>query len=309
VTTPAAGGAFEAATGAVTGSEGVQPQGGQGAPAAGQQQDQGGAPQGGLYDKYLANIPKQLHGTVTEAFKTWDSDVTKRQQGLQTQLSAFQPLIDSGADPTQLQAAHEFLAWMQEDPKAALAMAAQTFEVDLGQLGATPGDGQEGQQQQVQGQPAGPGSQQGGDIPPWFQQFQEDYGQDKQLLQLLAQAQVSQHEQQEMDQQVSEIEDELRSQTQAAGVDVADPQVQNFLLQALAATDDNVAPQQAVATAVKQWQDLTAAIRGQAANAGAPSVLPGGGGLPTQQVDPATLSPGDRRKALAARAAQLMQGG
>ena len=308
MTYPAAGGAADAAAGAVTGSEGVQPQGGQGAGDAGQQNDQGGQPQGGLYDKYLANIPKQLHGTVTEAFKTWDADVTKRQQGLQTQLTAFQPLIDSGADPTQLQAAKEFLDWIQEDPQAALAMAAQTFEVDLGQLGQAPADPQQGGQQ-VQGQPAGPGDQQVGEIPPWFAQFQESYGQDKQLLQLLAQAQVSQHEQQELDSQVSEIEGHLQSQTQAAGIDLADQNALNFLLQALAATDDNVPPQQAVAGAVKQWQDLTNAIRGQAANQGAPQVLRGGGGLPTQQVDPATLSPGDRRRALAQRAAQLMQGG
>lgn len=306
MTLPAAGGAADAAAGAVTGAEGVQPEG-QGAPDTGQQ-GQGGQPQGGLYDKYLANIPKQLHGTVTEAFKTWDADVTKRQQGLQTQFAPFQPLIDSGADPTRLQAANEFLEWMQEDPKAALAMAAQTFEVDLSELMGTPQGGTE-EQQQVQGQPAGPGNQPAGDIPPWFATFQEEYGQDKQLLQLLAQQAVSSHESQQMESQVAEIEQQLRSQAQAAGIDIADPNAQNFLLQALAATDDQTPPAQAVTAAVQQWQTLTQAIRGQAASQGAPSVLPGGGGLPTQQVDPASLSQGDRRRLVAQRAAQMMQGG
>lgn len=299
MTSPATDGGTSA-EGAVTGDQGVQPAGGapqdgQGAPDAGTQH--------GMYDKYLAAIPKGLHGTVTEAFKTWDADVTKRSQEQQSRYAPYQSLIDSGSDPQQLQAAQEFMAWMQEDPKAALALAAETFGVDFA------GNPTDGQGEPDQAQTAGEGTPAGGEIPPWFAEHQKSFQAQQQLVETMAQALVQQHQGQQMEQTVGELETHLRSAATAAQVDLDNPQAQDYILSRMAMTPDSVPPEKAAADAVKAWTDLTGAIRGSAASAGVPPVMGAGGGMPTQQVDPATLSTADRRKQVAENARRMMLGG
>lgn len=319
MTTPAAGGAADAAGGQAGQGGSVQPSGangaaGQGGSTAGQQGQaaggKGAADDSGLYAKYLENIPSQLHSTVIAAFKDFDGSVTKQQQGVRSEYAPWQPLIDSGADPQQLQAAGEFLQALQEDPEGLIRQLAGELGMDFGdgqQQPATPGQGgmDEGQQQ------AAPGLTQGSEIPPWFTDFQQQQEQTNQLVQLLSQAYVSQHEEAETTQQVDQLEEALMGAAQGAGVDLqGDPHAQNFVLAQLAGIDDSVPVDQAVGQAIQAWTDMVAGVRGSAQSQAMPTMLPAGGGLPTSQVDPATLSTADRRKLVAQNVMQRRaQGG
>jgi hypothetical protein len=329
VTSPATAAGAAAGTGAGTGGSGngVQPGGGssasgqgggtqggqqQDSPAGGQQAAGKGSEGSGLYDEYLQGIPAQLHGTVTEAFKKWDANVTKNQQGVRSQLAAYQPLIDSGADPQQLQVAHQFVEWLQEDPAEAMRQMMQTFELDpqelLGGQQQQPGAMTPGQQQGGtgdEGLTAGQGDPQGGETPPWFTQFQEQtFGPIQEMVQLMAQAQVQDHQSKQSEQEIDQLEQLLTSK----GVQLTegDPQLGYVLGQLALADGDDTPLEQVLDSALESWKGLQTTISGQTASANAPRVLSAGGGLPTQQVDPTSLSQKDRRALAVQRATEMM---
>lgn len=328
MTSPATAAGAAAGTGAGTGGSGngVQPgsgssasgqgagtQGGQqqGSPAGGQQAAGKGPESSGLYDEYLQGIPAQLHGTVTEAFKRWDANVTKNQQGVRSQLAAYQPLIDSGADPQQLQVAQDFIGWLQEDPAEAMRQMADHFGLDPQELfggqqqaGAmAPGQQQGGTGDE--GLTAGQGDPQSGEAPPWFAQFQEQtFKPIQEMVQLMAQAQVQDHQSRQSEQEIDQLEQMLQSK----GVQLVegDPQLSYVLGQLALADGDDTPMEQVLDSAIESWKGLQTTISGQTASANAPRVLSAGGGLPTQQVDPTSLSQKDRRALAVQRATEMM---
>ena len=307
------------AQGGTTGQGAVQPSGQQaggqgGAQPKGQQQGQAGQQaSNGLYDKYLAKFPAGLHGSLTEVFREWDADVTRRQQEVRSQYAPYESLVQSGADPQRLQAASELLDWLQEDPAAGMRLIAQELGVDLSELvdggqGGQPGAGAPGGAGD-EGLTAGQGDPQGGDAPPWFQQFQEQtFGPIQQMVHTMAQALVEQHQGQQTEQEIDQLEQLLESK--GVQLQEGDPKL-GYVLGQLAMLEAEGQPitEEAVTQAVQSWEQLRTTITGQQAGAQMPPVLPGGGGLPTQQVDPASLSQSDRRKLAAQRAAQMMAAG
>lgn len=314
---PAAGGAEG---GQVTGGQGgtVQPGGGssaagQGGNAQGATKDSGKGSDNGLYAEYLEGIPAQLHGVVTQAFQKWDGKVTQQQQGVRSQYAPYQQFVDAGIAPERLQAGADLLDWLQEDPQAGLQLLAGELGVDLGQLvgggqqqQAAPGAGFGGAGDEGQ---AGPGDPQGGEIPPWAAQWQTQLQEQQQLLQLLAQERVQELQGKQTEQELDQIEQVLRQAMSGAQIADDDTNAQDYILAQLSLTDENTPVEQAVADAVGKWQQLTSSLGAQRAQAQAPQVLRAGGGLPTQQVDPATLSQTDRRKLAVERVRQLQQGG
>lgn len=332
--TSPAGPAGAASSGGGTGGQGtggqegaVQPDGqragGQGGTSKGSQQQGTGTggtpasggqgPDNGLYAEFLRDIPTQLHPTLIERLKANDARVTQQQQSVRSQYAAYQPLIDAGADPQQLAAAHEFVQYLgQNDPEAVLQEMAEAWGIDLGQLvGGAGGQQQAGQGGMAdEGLSAGPGETPGAEAPPqWFTQFQQEtFGPIQEIVNLMAQAQVQQHQSQQSEQEITQLEQLLESK--GIPLQDGDPQLGFVLGQLALGDDENTPTEQLIDAALEQWNQFRSTIGGQAASAQAPRVMPaGGGGLPTQQIDPASLSQKDRRALAVQRAKQLMAGG
>lgn len=309
--TPAGEGAQGA--GSQPAGSGAQPTGGsspagQGKTAGqqGGQQAAAGQDDNALYAKYLNGIPSQIHPQMIAAFKDFDGNVTRQQQQVRSQYEPWQGLMDAGADPAQAQVGLDFLNWLQENPAEALPLIAQQLGVDFGgPAGEAGAAGELGAQDEGLAGDFGSEDPDGNNLPPQFQQFgqqltqlSQDHRETRELLNLLAQDRVQQHESQQMDEQVTQLETELTPLLQQAGIDPNDPGSEAALDLVFSAMERGQSP----ADAVARWTNLQQSVAGRQASAGQPQLLGAGGGMPTEQVDPATLSQKDRR-ALAVQSA------
>jgi hypothetical protein len=292
VTSPASGAEGPAQ---VTGDAGVQPQGGSTAKGQGEAK-QGANGQAGhpAWAEYLKDIPAGLHSAVTPAFSKWDQDMTAKLNSVQQQYAPWQSLIDGGADPERVSGAVELLGMLEENPAEAVALLAQHF--GLGQDGQQEGDGGQGDGE------LGPSELDGDEVPDWARELQQGYQQNSELLDLVAQKIVADGQAAEMESAVDDLEGQLLPLMEQAKVDRNDEDAMDFIFAQLT---NGKSPQEAVG----RWSQFRTSLAGQQASAAAPQVLPAGGGLPTQQVDPTTLSTKDRRALAVQRARQLMQEG
>ena len=304
MTSPAAG---AEGPGQVTGGD-AQPAGGSSTASQGKADQQGKAKDGATgnghpaWAEYLKDIPAGLHGAVTPAFSKWDADMSAKLSQVQQQYAPFQSLLDAGKDPQRITAASELLDMIEEDPQGALAQLAMHFQVP----GFEYGDGEEGDGGQGDGE-LGPSDQDGEELPSWAQGFQQQLQQSGEMLDLVAQWIVKNGQEAEQEAAVDQLESELTPLLDQAKIpyqgDQADDDALEFIFSQLA---NGKAPQEAV----QRWTALQTKIGGQQASATAPQVLPAGGGLPTQQMDPTKpLSRNDRRAMAVQRAQQLMREG
>jgi hypothetical protein len=295
VTSPATG---AEGAGQVTGGD-VQQGSGSSAPGqggTGQQGQQGG--QGHpAYQQYLSNIPQSLHSAVIPAFQQWDKDMAAKLGQVQQQYAPFQSLLDGGKDPQRITAANQLLDMIEENPAAALSELASHFGVDFG--------GDEGDGGQGEGELGSP-DEGAEDLPQWAQEMMQGHQQNSELLDLVAQKIVQDGQEAELQSAVDDLESQLSPLLQQAGIpfegDQADTDALDFVFAQLT---NGASPQDAVS----KWTAFKAKLGGMQASQGAPQVLPGGGGLPTQQVDPKTLSQKDRRALAVQRIRQLQGGG
>ena len=91
------------------------------------------------WSEYLTDIPEGYKGLVSDKFREWDSNVTKRFQEIHNQyepLKAYQSFAQNSVDPEMLQAGLALFQRLQADPQA--------FYQQLGEhFGLTPQQAQE----------------------------------------------------------------------------------------------------------------------------------------------------------------------
>jgi hypothetical protein len=267
--------------GVETGGQQVS-QGQSGTGNLGQQQAQGQSP----YAQYLNNLPETVRPMVEPIFKQWDTDTTQRFQGLQEQLSGYEPyqeLFDNYEAEGLSQAAQ--LVEMLNDPQGAEQIFRQLAQV----LGY---DIEGGDQQQQQMNPQDPYNepQQQFNLAqdPAFQQLQQGLG-------TIAQQIQQQQEQAQMQQELQSVESEFGDlMSQHFGEQEVPVEVEKMILTIAAQTGDLPGAFDMYKQSVgQQAQQLnrpgqTAPIVGGGAN----------GSMPSNNIDLAHATP-EQRKALA----------
>jgi hypothetical protein len=246
------------------------------------------------YAEYLSKIPEGFRGVVEPIFKEWDQGVNKRFEQVHSRYDPYKPFIESQVDPRLMRSALDFYELVNTDPKRVYEALAEHFGNVQGQGQALdePEEefdlGEGGQTQQV-------------DITkhPQFVQL-------KQQMDALVNGMQEQVQQREQQQLAAEGEQWLESRHTAAedylknkvGI-TPDKNTWNYiygttiaLSQANPNGDNDAAFAQAVDSYVEQINTFR---RTPSANGNAPTVLPTGGGTPSNVI-PNDISDKDRRK-------------
>jgi hypothetical protein len=246
---------------------------------------QGGTVEGGeapglnpAWTEALSAIPEQFHQTLTPHFQQWDQSAQQRIEQANSQVKTFegfQPFIDSGISPQDLEQAAQLAYMVQTDPQTVYNALAEAHGFGSGETVSQGTEGEEGAE---------------GLQDPRFEEFAQQQQQMQQGLDLVAQtllqqeqSKISQAADAKLDAEISELK------TKYPTFD------ENYFLSLMA----NGASSEEAATA---YQQLTQNILQQNPRPFAPTVMGnsgGGTGLPSQAIDPTKLSGKDRRALVA----------
>ena len=225
------------------------------------------------WSNYLTDLPDSVKPLVEPIFRQWDSDTTKRFQDVHSQyesLKPYQEIVTAGWDYSDVQQAIQLAATLNDNPQAIYDALVENY-----------GYGQE------QGQEA---QQDDG-----FDEEQVDprFAQLEQMTNQMAEIMVAQQNEQTAKREDAELDNLLTSlKTEHGDYD------EKFVLARMFAGDS---PQEAVAA-------FQQAIGTYAANRPTPPVIMGsGGGLPSQTVNPASMSDRDRKALITQMLAQAAQ--
>lgn len=216
---------------------------------------------------YLTDLPDSVKPLVEPIFKKWDGDVTQRFQTVHSEyepLKPFQQVVDSGWGFDDVQQALTLAATLNENPQAVYDALVQHYG-----FGAAPTE---------QGQ-SDTGLQQPEEVDPRFARLEQMTEAMAQIMQQQQAAQQAAMEDAQLAQQLStlksqhgEFDDEYVMTKVYAG-----------------ATWDQ---------AIKSYQDLVGKVA-QNRPADPPVIMGAGGGLPSQAINPATMSDKDRKALVA----------
>lgn len=212
-----------------------------------------------VYWNELNSLPEDVRPLVEPIFKEWDTNVAKRLQGVHSEYEPYKPLFDEW-EPEALSSALGLAQALEENPQEVIAQLAEAYGIDLGQGAASP---QQSEPQAVEEDTS---------TEPDDPRFQ--------LLEALARTVIEEREQRSMAEAQAELDTVLEGLRQQYG-----DYDENYVLSLIA---NEVEPEQAVAMFQQSVQQYAAKLNAPQANA--PTVLGQGGGYPSQQVDPATLS-------------------
>jgi hypothetical protein len=260
----------------------VPVQGPDSTPVTDSNNDQGSG--GNPWDSYVTELPESVRPLVEPIFKKWDADVTQKFQSVHSQYEpykGYEPVIQSGYDPEDIQQAIAIAEALNENPRA-------IYDALLEQYGPQWNVAVQGEQGQ-NGPDAGDNSDLGY-TDPKLQQIE-------QMTNAMAEILLSQREQEEAAREDAELEQYLGALKEKYGEYDAD-----FVLAKMYAGMDGE-------QAVQQYQQLVEQARAQAPRPNAPVVLGSGGGLPSQQIDPAQLNNKDTKALVAQLLAQAAQSG
>lgn len=220
-----------------------------------QQQQQQTSP----YAQYLEKLPETARPLADPVFKEWDANVTQRFQQLHSQYAWAKPWeeIAQEYEPDAVSQAIQIQQALTSDPEGFYKALAEAY-------------GFNGQQNGEQGQPQEPGET--GPVDPRIDQLQQTVNQLTEFI--MGQHQQTQEQQEE--QQFIQLLTELQEKHGQYDVD--------YVLAKIAAGDD---PE----TAILAYKALAGQNSANASGQQAPVVLGGGGGMPSQTVDPKTFSP------------------
>jgi hypothetical protein len=245
------------------------------------------------YAEYLNKIPEGFRGVVEPIFKEWDQGVARRFEQVHSRYEPYKPFVESQTDPSQMREALSLYQLMAQDP--------QRIYDALGQhLGVGQGQGQALDEPEEEFD-LGEGDQAQPDITkhPQFQQLQQQQ-------QAIVQAMQQHQQQQEAAALAAEGEQWLDSRhkaaedylTQKVGI-TPDRSTWNYIYGtaiALSSANPNGDNDAAFAQAVDSYvEQLNTFRKMPTANGSAPTVLPTGGGTPSN-VLPQDMSDKDRRK-------------
>jgi hypothetical protein len=227
------------------------------------QPDTGGHP---AWDEVLSLIPEEQRPAATEKLRAWDTGVNERFTKLHSEYEPYKPFIGEYS-PEDLQTAVQIANALQSDPAAFHKQLAAAYGLDSGQ-----GPGNQ-QQQQTGNSP----EELFADNPELKQFFDDKVGKLEQAIGALAQNML---DSQQMTQQ--QQEDQMLEQALAQLHKDHGEFDEDYVLAKIA---NGVDPEEAI----KQFKTLSGQTERQEANNNLPTFLSGGGGLPTNQIDPTKL--------------------
>lgn len=221
------------------------------------------------WGELLNVLPEQLHPVVKPHLEKWDRGVQTRFEQVQSQFNPYKPFAEKGVQPHDIEVALAIAEQINTDPQKFYG----TMQQYLQQQGIDPS----GQGQQNGNQPL---EFDLGDGTDFQQQNDPRLAQFEQQQQAMAQW-IQQQEEQRIQQQAdAELEAELKSLQEKHGQ--FDMQ---YVLSLAAGTG------MPLENAVQQYNALVQSIRSTPTpGQQVPSVLPPGGGVPTEQTNPAKLS-------------------
>lgn len=237
------------------------------------------APSGGApYDSYVAKFPEELHPVAREIFKEWDAGVSKRFEGLHSEVKQYKDTTETwqdviqNSDPDSVRQAVALAQAIEQNPEAVLRSMADAFSIDL-----TNGQGT--------GEPVDSSALDDADITshPKFKELEQGLGTIAEIL-------LEQRRKEEDDANEKALNNLLSDMEKQHGK--FDTPYITFLL------GQGLEPDQAI----EQWKSVineAASVKLTPGN-DAPVVLGAGGGLPSNQVEVSKLSDSDTRRAVAA---------
>lgn len=222
----------------------------------------------------LGAIPEGYHETLTNHFRKWDQDAQSRITSVNEQLKSYEPykdFVDNGISAEDLVQGYQLMYQLNQNPQEFHKALAEAYG-----LGS--------------GEPVNEGDGEGEEIDP-SQNFQDPrVDQLQQNLDLVAQTILQQQQTEIASQADAQLDAELNALKEKF------PNFDEGYVLSLVA---NGATMEEAAT---QYEALTQSILQQNPRPFAPTVMGnsgGGSGLPSQAIDPTTLTDKDRRNLVA----------
>jgi len=223
---------------------------------------------------YLSELPESVRPLVEPQFKAWDSNVTQRFQQVHSQyepLKPYQQFTDAGWSPEDLTQALQLRAALETDPQA-------VYQALVDNYGYGTPTGEQGQADEPDG------TTEYND--PRLTQLE---AQQQQMLEFLQQQETTKQQVLE-DQQLDTYLNNLKQTFGEFDMDYVMTKMYNGM-----SGDDAVAQYRALASQAGQQYQQT------------PVIMGGGGGVPSQQVNPGSMSDKDRKALITQMLAQANQ--
>ncbi|HEY6022292.1 MAG TPA: hypothetical protein VIY48_21275 [Candidatus Paceibacterota bacterium] len=221
------------------------------------------------WQPFLEILPDSLHETVRPVLQDWDRNVQSRYETIQQQYAPYEQFREQNIDPGELAYSYQVVQALNENPAEVIRTMAEFFGIEL-----TPQ--QQAQAAAVATQPVVPSDTESLEVDPRIQQLEQGF----QALAAMALQNQSAAEARQAD---IELEATLTSLKQQHG-DFDENIVLSYML-------SGQSPEQAVLA----YKNLESQILAGANRPPAPRVMGGGGGVPNDRVNPATMSDAERR--------------
>jgi hypothetical protein len=241
------------------------------------------------WNNLLGKLPAGLHGLITPELKQWDQNYNNGIQKVHSQYAPWKPFIDQQVAPEDVNNSLLIYNALNENPQALIQQLIDYYKYEIPQQS---GQGQVDPQQEIEEE-----------IPYDITQHPE-FQRMAQLVELLGQNTLTQHEQILQQQADEQVEQEFAAAREQHG-DFDEAWVAQFMY--LRQPEDR----KDINAAIEAYRQFEQGIiaRHQNPGAKAPVMMGGGGGLPSQQIPISQLDSAGRKKLIAETLARASQNG
>lgn len=237
------------------------------------------------WNPLLSQVPQSLHNIITPHLKEWDRNYNAGIQKVHSQYAGYKPFLEQQIAPEDINNAMLVYNALNENPQSLIEQLIDYYKYEL------PQQGEQGQGEQLEEE-----------IPYDITQHPE-FQRMTQLVELLGQNTLSQNEQILQQQADEQLDSEFEDAKQRLG-----EFDETWVAQAMYLQEVDID------TAVQMYQQHVQQIvaNHRPAGAGAPVLMGGGGGVPSQQTNVGNMTAQQRRALIAdtlARNAQQANGG
>ncbi len=229
---------------------------------------------------YLEPLPESVRPLVEPTFRKWEADTTRKFQEVHSQYEPFKPyedILPQFGSPDNAAAALEVMRVLNEDPERLYTILAEQYGFGNGEQGSADTDPGE--------------TDDDGETDPRFKEIEE-------TTNMLAELYLEEQRKREE----AEEDEELAKLLEATKAKYPDTYDEEWVLTHM---DAGLSPDEAMAKYMDKFGKYLQASPPPVA----PTILGGGGGLPSSSIDPNTLSPSARRALVAQMLAQAAEQG
>ena len=237
------------------------------------------------WNNLLSRVPQGLHNQILPELKQWDQNFQQGIQKVHSQYAAYKPFIDQQIDPNALNEAYMIRQALEQDPMKFVQALVEHYQLELPtEQGQDPNEIQEE------------------DNPYDFKQ-DPDWQNQQQMVQLMAQALVTQNQQAQEAQEDEELDMQFESAKQRHGEFDEDFVMKHLYFSGAENVDEAIMDE-----AIEAWKEHVQGVvqNYRSPSQNAPILMGGGGGLPSQQTPVGQMTGRDRR-ALVVQTLQNLQ--